>query len=198
MKTAIYIRFSTEKQDFDMQKHEIDAYLKYRPASEIQFYIDEAMTGANTKRPQFKAMLNDCKQGKVEKIIVYKLDRLSRSLADLIESFRIFAECNVKVHSVQENMDFSTDLGKLFMHLLGSFAEFERSTIVSRIKSGLASAKAKGTKLGRPTKIGNDTKGQVLMKLESGLVAGKIAEELKISTRSVYNIAKQYGFVPTE
>ena len=190
MKTAIYIRFSTEKQDFDMQKHEIDAYLQYRPASDLQFYIDEAMTGSNTKRPQFKAMLNDCKAGKVEKIIVYKLDRLSRSLADLIEAFKLFSEHNVTVHSVQENMDFSTDLGKLFMHLLGSFAEFERSTIIARIKSGLASAKAKGTQLGRPTKIGNEMKALIRQKFESGISSAHLAAEFKISTRSVYTIVK--------
>lgn len=191
MKTAIYMRFSTDNQDLRMQKHEIDAYLQYKPQQNVEEYSDEAQSGKDTNRARFKDLLNDCKQGKVDKIIVYKLDRLSRSLSDLVKAFETFYMHKVKVISLQENIDFSTDLGQLFMHLLGSFAQFERATIRTRVKSGLAAANATGTQLGRPLKIGNTMKNKVRALHGQGMHINIISKELNISSWSTRKILKE-------
>ncbi len=168
MKTAIYVRVSTQKQFTESQEHAISLFLESRPFKNVEYYTDKGESGKKASRPGLNRLLNDIKQGKVETLIVYKLDRLFRSLTDLLINLRLFQDKGVIFISIKEQLDLSTPTGVLFMQMLGAFGEFERNIIVERVKAGLANAKAKGKQLGKPTKIPISVQLQVITLKESG------------------------------
>ncbi len=136
-----YARVSTIDQNLDAQK---DALLKY--GCEKIYY--EKASGKNVERPQLQKLLSSLREKDV--VVVYKLDRLARSLKDLIELVNELANKKVDFVSVSDGIDTSTAVGKLMFHLVGAFAEFERDIISERTKVGLESARARGRKGGKP------------------------------------------------
>jgi site-specific DNA recombinase len=188
MKTAIYMRVSTEKQDLDAQEQAISMFLTQKGIKEHLSYSDRAYTGSNTDRPQFNQLLNDIKQGKVERLIVWKLDRLSRKLKDLLKLLDDFNECNVKVISVHENIDMTTPHGTAMVHMIGVFAQLERDMGVERTKAGIAAARAKGQKWGAPVKIGNEIKDKIRKLRNDGLSYRLISKELKIAVGTAFRV----------
>ena len=147
--TAVYLRVSTQDQSTDSQRREIDLYLTSKGLTNIQIYEDKA-TGTNNNRIMLKKLLEDCKAGKVGTVICYKLDRFFRSLKDLINTLQLLDDLKITFVSIRDNVDLSTPSGRLMMHMIGAFAEFEASLIKERVKSGLKAAKARGIVLGRP------------------------------------------------
>jgi site-specific DNA recombinase len=188
MKTAIYMRVSTSDQSIDAQWHAICSFLASKSITEYQIYQDEGFSGKNDNRPALKTLLDDCKQGKVERVVVYKLDRLFRSLQDLLSTLELFRTLNITFVSISESIDLSTPMGRLMMQLVGAFAEFERNLIVERTTLGLRAAMLRGSKPGRPQTIGNETRSRVITHLEAGLSLRKIATLENISAFSVQRI----------
>lgn len=191
MTTAIYMRVSTESQDLDAQERAISLFLAQKGIKEHLRYADCAYTGSNTDRPEFKRLLNDLKQGKVERLIVWKLDRLSRKLKDLISLLDEFQEYGVKVISVHENIDMTTPHGIAMVHMIGVFAQLERDMGVERTKAGIAASRAKGQKWGAPIKIGNTIKGQIKDLRNDGMSYRNIAKQLSISPSTVFKTIKE-------
>lgn len=189
LKTAIYIRFSTEKQDSEMQKHSISSFLRFKGIQDVHYYEDEAYSGKDDARPAFNTLIDDVKQGKVGLVIVYKLDRLTRSLSTLLGLLRTFNDHNVGFVSVTENLDLSTPSGRLMMQILGAFAEYEREMIATRVRDGLKAAKKRGAKIGRP-KLKEDIKIRALQLVRSGVHHKAVALTLDISETSVANIVR--------
>lgn len=188
MKTAIYVRVSMQDQDISMQEREISLFLKNKGITEYQIYKDEGHTGKNETRPEFKRLKNDIKGGAIQLLVVYKLDRLSRSLKDLLGFLELIKENSTDFISLKDSFDLTTSAGKLMMQMLGAFAEFERNIIVERTISGLANAKAKGVQLGRPIKVGNFIKDQVRELRSQGLTYKDISNITKVSTATICSI----------
>lgn len=136
-----YARVSTIDQNLDAQK---DALSKY--GCEKIYY--EKASGKNVERPQLQKLLGSLREKDV--VVVYKLDRLARSLKDLIDLVTELASKKVDFVSISDGIDTSTAVGKLMFHLVGAFAEFERDIISERTKVGLESARARGRKGGKP------------------------------------------------
>jgi len=107
-------------------------------------YDDNGFTGSNANRPSLQRLLNDIKEGRVNMVIVYKLDRLSRSLVDFVQLLKFFDEHEVAFASVTQPIDTSTSTGKLMLHILSSFAEFERQLISERTKDKLSASRKRG------------------------------------------------------
>ena len=107
-------------------------------------YDDNGFTGSNANRPSLQRLLNDIKEGRVTMVIVYKLDRLSRSLVDFVQLLKFFDEHEVAFASVTQPIDTSTSTGKLMLHILSSFAEFERQLISERTKDKLSASRKRG------------------------------------------------------
>jgi site-specific DNA recombinase len=191
MKTAIYLRVSTESQELDAQERQISMFLQHKQIIDFSRYADRAYSGSNTERPQFKQLLNDIKQGKVERLIVWKLDRLSRKLKDLISLLDEFQEYGVKVISVHENIDMTTPHGIAMVHMIGVFAQLERDMGIERTKAGIAASRAKGTKWGAPAKIGIETKNKIKELRKMGLSFRLIGKNLKLSPSTVFKITKE-------
>lgn len=150
-----YARVSTDDQNLDLQH---DALKK---AGCEKFY-DDHMTGSKINRPGLEAAIEFAREGDI--IVVWRLDRLSRSLKDLIEMVALLDEKKIGLRSLHESIDTSSSSGKLIFHIFGALAEFERNLIRERTHAGLQAARARGRKGGRPKKLSDD-KAQLAMQL---------------------------------
>ena len=194
MKTAVYVRVSTEgekngrEQTTESQRIDIGAYLNAKGIHDFEVYEDLGISGRKKDRPKLNKMLADCKSGKISMVVVYKLDRLARSLSNLLEMVTLFQELSIEFVSVKDSLDMSTATGRLMFQILGAFSEFEAATIKERVLSGLASAKAKGVVLGRPLKSGHN----VVKKLrDQGKTVKEISEITELSKKTVYRALKE-------
>jgi DNA invertase Pin-like site-specific DNA recombinase len=138
-----YARVSTQDQILDLQ---IDALEKAGAA----VIYKEKITGTRKERPELEQLLKAISKG--DSVVVYKLDRISRSTKHLIELVENFEEKKVNFISIQDNIDTSTAMGRFFFRTMASIAELERDIISERTKSGLQSARMRGRNGGRPSK----------------------------------------------
>jgi len=147
---AIYARVSTDRQSTESQLNALREYAGKRAWAISKEYIDEGYTGSNTKRPAFTAMMADAKKRKFDVLLVYKLDRLSRSLKDLITTLDDLKSMGIDFISYDNGLDTTTPTGRLIFNVVGAVAEFEKDIIRERVRAGLENAKRKGKRLGRP------------------------------------------------
>ena len=144
-----YARVSTDDQLLNLQT---DAMEKAGVASERIYH--EHVSGIKTKRPQLVECLRSLREGDV--LIVWRLDRLGRSVPELIKIMLELQQRGIEFKSLSEAIDTSTATGKMIFHMLAAFAEFERNLISERTKAGLKAARARGHRGGRKSKIGPD------------------------------------------
>src|ERR1700733_8039673 len=148
---AIYGRVSTlTNQSVEMQFRDLRQLAERRSFEVVREYFDEGVSGARSSRPALDEMLADAKRGKFSVLLVWKLDRLGRSLAHLVRLLEDLRACNVELVSFSEGLDFTTTTGKLLYQVLSAFAEFERDCIRERVRAGMRNARAKGKSIGRP------------------------------------------------
>ncbi|MDD4178534.1 MAG: recombinase family protein [Candidatus Margulisbacteria bacterium] len=147
---VLYARTSTADQTIETQLMALRDYcarMKYKINDE---YIDSGFSGKDDKRPEFERLLTDMRGNQVSCVVVYKLDRIGRSLQHLLNLFEEFKNQRVEFISVTQNINTQTPEGKMFWQMLGVFAEYERELIVSRTMAGLHRAVRQGKVLGRP------------------------------------------------
>ncbi len=186
MRVGIYARVSTtdKGQDVGMQTRELEAYAKARGWIVRDKFVDEGISGSQTKRPALDRLLNACRRRQVDVVLVWRLDRLGRSLKHLIMTLDEFQSLGVAFVSLNEQLDCTTATGQLLLHLLGAFAEFERAIIRERVKAGLMNARHKGKRLGRPALTIDLAQVKTLRK--TGHSIRKIARALHVSPASVH------------
>lgn len=183
---ALYIRVSTQDKQvkgMESQEEAIKMYCHNHGFSDYKIYRD-AESGKNLNRTQFKQLQHDIFLGKISNVIVWKLDRISRSLRDGINVLADWLEMGVRVISVSQQFDFSGSVGKLIASVLLAVAEMERQNIRENIIRGMQVAKAKGVKIGgsKPKIAPQD----VLPLYEQGLSITEISKKLKCSRQTVY------------
>lgn len=139
MKVAIYCRVSTQEQHTDKQEHICAEYCK-RMNYEIYNVYKDVISGSASSRPGFNLLLNDMRHYKFHAILVTKLDRLGRSLQHLLSLIDEFNKKGIHFISCTQNIDTTSPSGKLQLHIMGAFAEFERNIISERTKEGLRRA----------------------------------------------------------
>jgi len=149
MKTAIYCRVSTQDQSLDQQK---TACIEYCVRQNWQYEVfEEKISGAKDTRPMLDLMLQRLRQGELNAVVVWKLDRLGRSTLHLIQLIEEFRNKGVQFIAVTQNIDTASPQGKFFLTVLAAFAELERELIKERTKARIDHLKAQGKTLGRPT-----------------------------------------------
>ena len=168
VRCAIYTRVSTDQgldQDFnslDAQSEASQAYIKSQAHAGWTLmktkYDDGGFSGGNTDRPALQRLLEDVRAGKIDIIVVYKVDRLTRSLADFAKLVELFDKQNVSFVSVTQQFNTTTSMGRLTLNVLLSFAQFEREVTSERIRDKIAASKRKGLWVGGMAPIGYDTK----------------------------------------
>src|SRR5215472_2346701 len=152
-RAVIYLRVSTQDQTTANQEREL-IELGERMGLEITTtYKDHGVSGAKgrEKRPAFDSLLKDATKRKFDIIMAWSVDRLGRSLLDLIGFLKEIHTLKVDLYLHQQGLDTTTPGGKAMFQMMGVFAEFERAMIQERVRAGLARAKAEGKQLGRPT-----------------------------------------------
>lgn len=181
-RVAVYLRVSTQDQSTELQRRDLLAYVEARGWQIHAIYEDKA-TGTNDARPELQRMLREARERRFDVVLVWKLDRLFRSLKGLVVTLQEFSELGIEFVSLRDNIDMSTSSGRLMTHMLAAFAEFERDLIVSRVRAGLASARAKGRRLGRPTTVDRE---RVHYLRSEGRSLGDIAALLGVSKSGVH------------
>ena len=189
-KVAIYARVSTDKQKVDMQLLELRDFIKRSGWAVYDEFIDQGYTGSNTKRPAFREMMNEAHKRKFDILLVWKLDRLSRSLKDLINTLDELGHLDIHFISYDNNLDTTTPTGKLVFQIIGAVAEFEKDIIRERVVAGLENAKQKGKRLGRPT-ISNYIFEKAKELRKQGLSFRKIEKELGVGEGTIRKKLKE-------
>lgn len=172
-----YARVSTEEQNLNMQ---IDALTQYG----VEKIYKEKLTGTRKDRPQLDELLKVLRNG--DKIVVYKLDRISRSTKHLIELSELFNDLGVGFVSINDSIDTSTAMGKFFFRTMASIAELERDIISERTKSGLQAARSRGRKGGRPPKEKDKVEMAIEMYRSKDYTINQITEATGVSKTSLY------------
>ena len=142
LETGIYVRVSTEEQakegfSIRAQEQKLKDYARIKEWAIHKIYIDEGISGKNiTDRPQINQLIKDIKKGLIKNVLIFKIDRLTRNTSDLIYLINLFNEYNCAFNSLCESIDTQTPSGRMFIKIIGIFAEFERENIVERTKLG--------------------------------------------------------------
>jgi DNA invertase Pin-like site-specific DNA recombinase len=150
-RAAIYVRVSTSEQDTALQETELRQYVESR-GWECVVYQDKAQSGAKNDRPALNQMLSDMRRRRFDVVVVWKLDRLARSLKQLLTIGEECRSLGVDLVSSRQNIDTTLPAGRLTFQILGAVAEFERELLRERVKAGMAQARRVGKHVGRPAK----------------------------------------------
>ena len=190
-RVAFYLRVSTGEQTTDNQRLELEAVARHRGWDVVQVYEDQGISGAKgrEKRPQFDRMLKDAVRGKFDVLAAWAVDRLGRSLQDLVATLGELREAGVDLFLHQQAVDTTTPSGRAMFGMLSVFAEFERAMIQERVRAGLARARAAGKRLGRP-KVGADESG-IIAAVEGGLSIRRTALQFGVSPAKVQRVVGQ-------
>jgi DNA invertase Pin-like site-specific DNA recombinase len=172
-----YARVSTADQNLEMQ---IDALEKYG----CERIYQEKVTGTKKDRPKLAEMMTILRPG--DKIVIYKLDRISRSTKHLIDLSEFFEKKGVEFVSIQDSIDTSSPMGRFFFRILASITELERDIISERTKSGLSSARARGRIGGRPRVPDNKIKLALKMYESKQYSISEIVKAVGISQATLY------------
>lgn len=173
-----YARVSTDDQNLDLQRDAL------KNAGCEKLYEDH-MTGSKINRPGLEAAIEFAREGDI--IIVWRLDRLSRSLKDLIEMVALLDKKKIGLKSLHESIDTSSSSGKLIFHIFGALAEFERNLIRERTHAGLTAARSRGRSGGRPKKL-SSSKSKLAVQLYEGRKHSikQICELIGVSKPTLY------------
>jgi len=163
MSRAIYIRTSTDGQDGAAQREALEQAAKARGWATFQTFQDIGHSGAKSSRPALDRLRRDVATGKVTVVMTYSLDRLGRSLLDVVRLLTDWTVAGCAVISLREAIDLSTPTGRLQAQILAAFSEFERECIKARVRSGLDAARARGVRLGRPKREIDTARAAVLV-----------------------------------
>lgn len=186
---ALYLRVSTLDQSTKNQRHELMAVAKRHGWTVAEVFEDAGVSGAKGRahRAGLDALLKAIARRDIDMVAAWSVDRLGRSLQDLIGFLNELHAKKVDLYLHQQGLDTTTPAGKAMFQMLGVFAEFERAIIQERIKSGLARAKAEGRRLGRP-RVGAEVEAAILRERANGKGMRRVARDLKIGVSVVQRV----------
>jgi DNA invertase Pin-like site-specific DNA recombinase len=191
-RAAIYVRVSTDKQTVENQVMELRQIAERRGWEVVEVYNDAGISGSKGRdqRPGLDRMLKDASKRRFDVVMAWAIDRLGRSLIDLLGTVQHLEACQVDLYLDQQAIDTTTPAGKLMFQITGAFAEFERSMIRQRVNAGLKRAIEQGKTLGRP-KIDPKLEQRILSHLRKGKGILKVARECGVGTGTVQRIKQE-------
>lgn len=188
-RAAFYLRVSTGEQTTENQRLELDAVADRAGWDVVDVYEDAGISGAKgrDKRPAFDRLLKDATRRRFDVVAAWSVDRLGRSLPHLVGFLEEIHAAGVDLYLHKQGLDTATPAGRAMFGMLGVFSEFERAMIQERVKSGLARARANGTRLGRP-RLPPDLEAAILASLRAGTGIVKTARTHGVGTAAVQRI----------
>jgi site-specific DNA recombinase len=200
---AIYTRKSTEHNldlefnSLDAQREACEAYIKSQAHEGWRLipdhYDDGGLSGASLNRPSLQRLLDDVSAGKIDIILVYKVDRLTRSLADFAKLVQLFDQHGVSFVSITQSFNTTSSMGRLTLNVLLSFAQFEREVIGERVRDKIAASKRKGLWVGGPVPLGYTTEGKKLVVAQAEAKIVRTIFALYLEVGSVAALAEVLG-----
>jgi DNA invertase Pin-like site-specific DNA recombinase len=193
-KAAIYVRVSTDRQTVENQLSELRQIAERRGWEVVEEYRDTGISGAKGRdaRPALDQMLNEARRRKFDVVMAWAIDRLGRSLIDLLGTIQVLEACGVDLYLDQQSIDTTTPAGRLMFQVTGAFAEFERAMIRQRVHAGLKRAVEQGKQLGRP-RISPALEKRIQTQLRANKGILKVARELGVGTGTVQRIKQELG-----
>jgi DNA invertase Pin-like site-specific DNA recombinase len=191
-RAALYLRVSTDKQTVENQRAALTAIAERRGWQIVTTYTDAGISGAKGRkdRPGLDQMLKDAQRRPFDVVMAWAIDRLGRSLIDLLGTIQELESCGVDLFLEQQSIDTTTPSGKLMFQIVGAFAEFERSMIRQRIHAGLKRAVAEGKILGRPLND-PDAIAKALRALSKGMGINRTAKLVGLSNGTVQRLKEE-------
>jgi DNA invertase Pin-like site-specific DNA recombinase len=192
MKVGLYLRVSTEDQTTENQGLVLREICETNGWEIFDTYVDHGVSGSKgrDKRPEFNRLIKDMTRRKFQKVMVWDVSRLGRSLTHLVEFLNEVHSVGCDLYIHQSGLDTQTPSGKMMFQMIGIFSEFERSMISQRVKTGLQRVRKSGKKLGRPS-----TSPEVIERIKELLNLGwsytPISKELDVSRMTISRIARQ-------
>ena len=181
---ALYARVSTAEQTTEPQLEALRRYAEARGLEALEF-VDQAQSGAKDRRPALDRMLEAVRRREVDAVAAVKLDRIARSVRHLTALAAELEALGVDLIILDQAIDTSTPSGRLLFHVLGSVAEFERDLIRDRTRAGLAAARRRGARVGRPSALEGETLARARRMLAAGQSVSHVARVLGTSRRSI-------------
>lgn len=186
---ALYARVSTADQNLEPQLHALREHAQRVGAESVEF-VDHGISGAKDRRPGLDAMMDACRRGEASAVVVVKLDRLGRSLHHLLTLLGELEALGIDLVSLDDGLDTSTAVGRLFFQVRAAFSEYERALIVERVRAGIAAARRRGQKLGRPPVLDRQALDRARRLRKSGHSIRSIAKLLDAKPSTVHKHLK--------
>jgi DNA invertase Pin-like site-specific DNA recombinase len=187
-KASIYCRVSCADQHIETQLYDLRKLAAQRGFQITREYCDRGISGSKARRPGLDAMMADARRGEFSVVLVAAFDRIARSTKNFLEIVDELNSVNVEFVSAREAIDTSGPMGRMFLTMVGSIAELERSLIVERIKAGMRRAKIEGRRLGRaPLDVNRDA---LVRDRLAGMSLTDVAKKYRISRASVVRVVR--------
>ena len=191
---AKYIRVSTSLQDFQRQEDGLNQYIERNSNWKLYGSFDDMASGKNDQRVGFQNMMKAARGRRFQILILWDLDRLGRSLVDLISNCNELMSLGIDIHFINANMVLNNSPETQFtFHILGAAAQFERNLISRRTKEGIAAAKKRGVRFGSPLKITPAHHPKLIKMWEDGVTIPKMAKAFNVSTTTIRRYRRSLG-----
>ena len=188
-KCALYVRVSTPDQHIETQLYDLRKLAAQRGFEVSREYCDRGISGSKTKRPGLDAMMADARRGEFAVVLVAAFDRIARSTKNFLEIVDELQELGIEFISAREAIDTSGPMGRMFLTMVGSIAELERSLIVERIKAGMRRARLEGQRLGRaPLDVDRDA---LVRDRLAGMSLSTVSKKYGVSRASVVRFVRE-------
>jgi len=189
-KVAIYARVSTDKQTCENQLLELRIIAKRMGYEVVSEFIDNGISGSKGRegRPALDLMMKSATQRKFDMIMCWSIDRLGRSLQNLVEILNELQSMRIDLFFLQQGMDTTTPSGRMIFSVFGAIGEFERNLIRERVIAGQKRAVANGVKIGRPSKMNEGMRSAIQLLREKGMGIKQIAKQLQVGIGTVYSV----------
>lgn len=188
-KAAIYARVSTPDQHVETQLYDLRKLAAQRGFEVVREYCDRGISASKARRPGLDAMMADARRGEFSVVLVAAFDRIARSTKEFLQIVDELHELGIEFISAREAIDTAGAMGRMFITMIGSIAELERSLIVERIKAGMRRAKMEGQRLGRAPL--NVDRAAIVRDRLSGMSLTKVAKRHGVSRATVVRLVRE-------
>jgi DNA invertase Pin-like site-specific DNA recombinase len=187
---ALYARVSTDKQTCENQLQELRTIAERMNYTIVTEFVDNGISGMKTRqnRPALDQLMKSATQRRFDMVMCWSIDRLGRSLQNLVEILNELQALKIDLFFLQQGMDTSTPSGRMIFSVFGAIGEFERNLIRERVIAGQKRAVANGVKIGRPSKMNEGLRSAIQLLREKGMGIKQIAKELRVGVGTVYKV----------
>ena len=193
---ACYVRCSSLDSHPETQLMALKEFSQRHGNTITMEFVDHGQSGIKREREQLNKMMEAARKGKFSTLYVVGIDRLSRSVKDLIEVVESLNQMGIQIHFMRENIDTRTATGSFFLTVLGSLYQLERSVMIDRINQGIARAKSQGKHCGRPSKINSSLIASVKLLREKGVSIRDISKTCSLGVGTVMKVIQENRIEP--